>query len=453
MRCQCGLTIDAKIPVVVEELPHAVAFVVDDAVAITDADAFIRNAERVNGIRKDLRQWIVKAIGILVGTFEEVDPHGRWVFAVANGIAGGFIELVPIVTVSKAATHIHPHVVVRVPPQIDIHPLRHVGVGQRLRSLVDEDVVVKRHVVDLVVGRKRKGLRTDLHPDRLSLGFRVNVALVVEDPVEVLVSIQRDQILPATVPTVNLLQEVKPWVISRCRIVRPIAVEIEEGSQIIILIQAWIAMGWIFVEIRWVRIPIREVGVDRASDDGLVILTMPLGIRTETHREPIVRVARVWVGFGRAVVGQWSRPKIVARGPVADRRQFELLVRADAAQPKGSAVHHRHAFLFGHEMRSAVDGAVVPQRPSIFNQSTDVVPLQIAQCGRWGTGLRARPQRRHVGWRRHRQSFLIANLSLSESDRCQEKKGECRGQSLRGTLSGKGKIVLHESKSGGRKER
>ena len=337
--------------------------------------------------------------------------------------------------------------------QIDIHPLRHVGVRQRLRALVDQDVVVKRHVVDLVVGRKRKGLRADLHADRLSLGFGVNVALVVEDPKEVLVSVQRDQILTATVPTVNFLQEVKPWVIARCRVVRSIAIKIEERRQVVFLIQARVAMGWVFVEVRWVRIPVGEVGVDRAGDDSFVILTMALGIRTETHREPIVRIARVGVGFSRAVVGQRSRPKIVARGSVTDRRQFELLVRADAAQPKGSTVHHRHAFLFGHEMRSPVDGAVVPKRTSIFNQCPHVVPLQIAQGRCRSARFRTRPHRRHVGWRRHRQSLLVANLSLGKSRRRHKEKGECRRQSLRCTLSGKGKIVLHESRSDDRRER
>ena len=42
---QRRLAVDAKVPVVVNELPHAVTLVVDDAVTVTDANALIGNAE------------------------------------------------------------------------------------------------------------------------------------------------------------------------------------------------------------------------------------------------------------------------------------------------------------------------------------------------------------------------------------------------------------------------
>ena len=45
LRRQRRLAVDAKVPVVVNELPHAVALVIDDAVTVTDANALVGNAE------------------------------------------------------------------------------------------------------------------------------------------------------------------------------------------------------------------------------------------------------------------------------------------------------------------------------------------------------------------------------------------------------------------------
>ena len=85
--------------------------------------------------------------------------------------------------------HVAAHIVVRRCSYVSIHPDTEVGVGQSLSSLIDQHIVVKGHVVDLVVGRERKRLSTDFHANGLPLGFCMNVSLVIEDPVEVAVAV------------------------------------------------------------------------------------------------------------------------------------------------------------------------------------------------------------------------------------------------------------------------
>ena len=57
---------------------------------------------------------------------------------------------------------------VDVAAQVTVHPLGKEGVGERLRALVDQDIVAEGHVVDLVVGRKRKALGSNFHADGLA---------------------------------------------------------------------------------------------------------------------------------------------------------------------------------------------------------------------------------------------------------------------------------------------
>ncbi len=55
---------------------------------------------------------------------------------------------------------------------------------QGLRALVDQHVVIKLHVIDLIIGGEGKCLGADFHSDRLSLRFRcAHVAFIIENPV------------------------------------------------------------------------------------------------------------------------------------------------------------------------------------------------------------------------------------------------------------------------------
>ena len=199
--------------VVVHEAAHAEALVVRNAVTVPDADAAVRDAEAVLGVLEVERERVVDAVRILIRTLEEVHTDGRRVFAVSIGTAV-LIVGVSIVAVSETTLDVTTDIVVVVAAEVGVDPRAEVGVRQRLRALVDEHVVVERHVVDLVVGAERECLGTDLHADGLALGLGVHIALVVEDPVEVLVAVQRHRVLAAAVLAVDFLQEVVPGVVT-----------------------------------------------------------------------------------------------------------------------------------------------------------------------------------------------------------------------------------------------
>ena len=84
MQWRAGLPVDGVAGVVVvNKTAHAETLVVDDAVTVADADAFVRDTERVHGIIEYLRQRVVHGVSILVRTFKEVHTDSRWVEAVA----------------------------------------------------------------------------------------------------------------------------------------------------------------------------------------------------------------------------------------------------------------------------------------------------------------------------------------------------------------------------------
>ena len=294
--------------------------------------------------------------------------------------------------------------------QIAVHPLCHVRVGEGLGPLVDQHIVVKGHVVHLIVRGESKGLRTNLHANGLSLGLGVNVSFVIENPVVVLVAIQRDHVFSSPVAAIDFLQKVKPRVVPLRRAVRSIPIEIEERSQIIVLVLARIAVGRIFIKIGWIRVPPRKIDVRCSRSHRLPVLTMTLGIRSVAHTELVVFLTCQRVGFCSSIIGQWTRPKIIACVSVPHGGQLQLLVRANPAQPKGTTIHHRDALLLGHEVGTAVNGTVVPQRSAVFNERPNVVPFQIAQCcrrracGRSGLQLR--------GWCRYGKALLVLDLGI-----------------------------------------
>ena len=200
-----GLSVDrVSGVVVVDEAAHAETFIVGHPIAVADADAAVRNAEAVLSVGEVEGERVVEAVGVLVGTFEEIHTHSRRVLAIAIG-ATILVVGVAIVAVTQTALDVTTDVVVVVASEVGVDPGSEVGVRQRLRALVDEHVVVERHVVDLVVRAERKGLRSDLHADGLALRLGVHIALVVEDPEEVLVTIQRHGILTAAVLAVDFL--------------------------------------------------------------------------------------------------------------------------------------------------------------------------------------------------------------------------------------------------------
>ena len=77
-----GQGVGTASPVEVDEATHAKALVVHHAVAVANANALVRDAERIHRVGKVGRQWVVNAVRVLVGTFKEVHPKRRRVLPV-----------------------------------------------------------------------------------------------------------------------------------------------------------------------------------------------------------------------------------------------------------------------------------------------------------------------------------------------------------------------------------
>ena len=161
-----------------------------------------------------------------------------------------------------------------------------------MRTLVDQYVVVEGHIVDLIVGREGKCLRADLHTDRLTLRFRVNVSFIVKDPVEVAVTVERDQVLTLSLLAVNLLQEIVPRVVARGGVVESVSVVIEEGREVEILVQRRVAVRRVIKEVRRDAVSVRELLLEVAFGVAYAVkvLAVALRVRSRGDEEVIVRV-------------------------------------------------------------------------------------------------------------------------------------------------------------------
>ena len=277
----------------------------------------------------------------MVGPFEKVHPHRRRIFPVTDGIARRLIERVPVVAVAEATLNVYAHIVVHVAAQIAVDPLGKIRVGQGLRALVDQHVVVKLHVVHLIVGREGEGLRADFHPNRLTLRFRVDVTLIIENPVVGLVTVQRDLVFAAALCTIDFLEEIVPRVVARGWIVESVAVVILKRREVVVLIEAHVTVRRVFEEVRGNRVAVGELllEVTIRIGDAIEVLAVAHGVRPLGDGEPVVLLARRGVHFRRTGVGQRPRPEIVSDVPVPHSSELELLVGADATQPQCPSIH------------------------------------------------------------------------------------------------------------------
>ena len=344
----------------------------------------------------------------MVRALKEVHPHRRRVFPVTDGIAGRLIERVPVVAVAEATLNVYAHVVVHVAAQIAVDPLGKIRVSQGLRALVDQHVVIKLHVVHLIVGREGEGLRADFHPNRLTLRFRVDVALVIENPVVRLVPIQRDLVFAAALGAIDFLEEIVPRIVARGWVVESVPVVILKRREVVVLVEAHVTVRGVFEEVRGNRVAVGELllEVTIRIGDAIEVLAVAHSICPLGDGESVVLLTRRGVHFRRTGVGQRPRPEIVSDVPVAHSGQLELLIGADPAQPQRSAIHHRDSLLFRNHEGSLVDGAVVPQRSGVFDEGAHVVPFQVPK-GRRGSAGFCTDFQRCIGLRlRHWESLL-----------------------------------------------
>ena len=246
------------------------------------------------------------------------------------------------------------------------------------------------HVVDLVVRGERECLCANLHADGLTLRLRVDVAFVVEDPVEVAVPVERHDVFALPVFAVDFLQEVVPRVVSIVWRVEPVAVVILKRGEVVVLVGLRVSVCRIVAEIRRHGVAVREFLVHRASGDGVEVLAMTLRIRSRRHEELVVLVADFCIDFSRAVVGQGTRPIVVSTATECQGGELQLLVRADATHPQCTCVEGADAAAFRHFVRSLARGAVLPQRSTRFDEGTDVVPFEVAESCGWGASRRTK---------------------------------------------------------------
>ena len=129
-------------------------------------------------------------------TLEEVKTNCWGVHSVSNRT---FVVDVRIVDVTQTARNVTTNDVVEVVAQIRIKPRREVGVRQAERRLVNNAVVVERHVVDLVVRRKGKCLCANLKAHGAGIGLSVHVTAVVVYPPDGLVSVEDVRLFKAAV--------------------------------------------------------------------------------------------------------------------------------------------------------------------------------------------------------------------------------------------------------------
>ena len=140
-----------------------------NTVAIANADPFVRNAQRIDGICEDIGQWIVNGIFILVRPLKEVQTNSRWVRAISLRRGRRLVIRITVVCIAQATLNITPDVIVCRSTDVSIDPYPEVRFRKSLRALVDQYIVVEGHVVDLVIGREREGLCPHFHTNWLAL--------------------------------------------------------------------------------------------------------------------------------------------------------------------------------------------------------------------------------------------------------------------------------------------
>ncbi len=146
------------------------------AVAVVVANTIHTSVTVIVQAVKVVRKW----------TLEEVKAYCRGVQSVAQG---AFVVQIRVVAIAQTAGDVTANDIVQVVTQVWVKPRREIRVGQTEGRLVDNAVVIERHVVDLVVRREGKRLRTNLKTKSAGRRLRVDITAVVVDPPNGLVTV------------------------------------------------------------------------------------------------------------------------------------------------------------------------------------------------------------------------------------------------------------------------
>ena len=326
---------------------------------------------------------VVELIVVLEGTFEEVDADGRRLGAIAGVTVAVLVVIIPVVHEAQTALHVAPGEVVIGTPEVRVGVLAEVGIGQGLRTAVDQQIVVEGHVVDLVVGAERERLATDLHADRLSAGLRVLVALVVEHPPDVQVTEEREGVLAALVAAAGGRTQLEGRVVTIRGHIVTVTVPVHERGQVGIV--AGIVVDGRPIEVAGGHHVVRELGgliavrIELAAVEGVVALGVLLRVRVEL----IITHAHIAGDGCIAPRGQRTGPEVVAIA-VAHGGQLQLVVRRKTAHPQTAGEDGLGAIALlglGHLVGGLALGLVVPEQTARGEQCTHVVQRQFGGGG------------------------------------------------------------------------
>ena len=247
----------------------------------------------------------VKVIG--KGTLEEVHGHGRWVEPVSNWT---FVVVVRIVHVAQSTGDVATDNIVGVVAQIRVKPRREIRIGQTESRLVQNTVVVERHVVDLVVRAKCKGLRTNFEAQRTGTGLGVDVSAVVVHPPKGHVAVQHVGLFLAAVK--GPVKIVRRVILQG--VVAVVSVQVDEGCQGVGQVAVYSVGGPLQDDfgdaafVAWKLLAGIAIGVVFAQQPSAV----QLYLFAVDNPVAVVFVANVFVDRSQTVGRQRAGPKVIA---------------------------------------------------------------------------------------------------------------------------------------------
>ena len=137
----------------------------------------------VVAVRQDPRNinlGIVLTISVHIRSLEEVYTYcGRNTRITTRART---IILITIVAVTKTSLNVATDIVIVRITKIRIDPLAKISLTQLISRTVDDFVRIEGHVVDLVIRRESKSLRTNFKANRLTTCLRMSITHVIEDP-------------------------------------------------------------------------------------------------------------------------------------------------------------------------------------------------------------------------------------------------------------------------------
>ena len=302
---------------IVKKTSHSKAFVIDNAVAVTDPiQCFVVPDTKC----------VVDAVVILVRPLKKVNTHSwRWV-AIAFETRVVAIIVVTIVIITESAVDVATNVVIIRVSEGAIREKAKIGIVKRLCTAVDQFIVVKRHVIYFIVRSKGKSLRPDFHADRVCACFGMDISFVIHDPPIIEVTVEWNFAFGAAIFG---FFDVVPWKITIYPVVSSVIIAVIEWCQVIILSLWNVAMCRPFFDDVWNFIVRKKISLSTGSVD-LVIHTgfipcIEFSDFVLARNKVFVKLATVVIGRFSKDLREWASPVILTIS-VAQSGKFQLII-------------------------------------------------------------------------------------------------------------------------------